>query len=688
MEQNAMEVVNDNTSDEQADVEMKHQYEKDNECKEEKQGSFVSLNELAEKCCDTKDELREINGHNSNENNEYLSSAEVMQSQQLKSDPSCENSSEIEIIPQLNDVFGHKLEAEHDFDFFVEQTENFDLSCDETNIISPGFSDSLYTESFYCSLYSTSLSSPSSISPFSCLPGTSNEHSDYSLTNEEDFLFNYLEPISETNEIIETKKDADNFETLPLVKTNHINDTFEKKKLIECDLLQYVLENVKFEDNNEVQNNSECFVGDKIIINPDIMYNIELKLHLKKIQLLAEQVFKTPDDLTVLNKCMELMSIPEMKKGRQIITEECSRPFSEDISESNYYNIQHKDWNKIIVNQAAVLSHVGFDFASKDTLFLIRDEAINYIKRLAGIMKKNFDIQSKSSSPSNIDPIQNSLQEMGMKDGVAELVKYYENDVFGRRKKLLKECEHFQSTINQFVKRSLLTPMVKNKYDTQELFVEEQSTSKINATEENVFTEEKASTSTESRHIDNIDAVPVKSEYIKTNTVDVDNRKMYYTTFSNTDIQFNDLLKCSHMISVPSNSSNSKLDSFTNKKSFLSTDNSSKKQTKKSNNLLRNEKLSDILKSGNIFSATENNINIDMSKIQSTSSFNKTTPNFVKSIGLDQAAFQKIIDEFKGNFKHESVYDNGSKNIRFKNNPDIDDEMNGDYSDDPRCEPE
>lgn len=412
MEQNTMEVVNDNASDEQADVEMEHQYEKDNECKEEKQGSLVSLNELTEKCCDTKDELREINEHISNENNEYVNSADVMQSQQLKSDPSCENISEIEIIPELNDVIGHELEAEHDFEFVVEQTENFDLSCDETNIISPGFSDSLYTESFYCSLYSTSLSSPSSNSHFSCLPGTSNEHSEYGLTNEEDFLFNYLEPISESNEIIETKKDVENFETLSLVKRNHIDDTFEKKKLIECDLLQYVLENVKFEDNNEAQNNSECFVGDKIIINPDLMYNIELKLHLKKMQLLAEQVFKTPDDLTVLNKCMELMSIPEMKKGRQIITEEC-RPLS-DISESNYYNIQHKDWNKIIVNQAVVLSHSGFDFASKDTLYLIRDEAVNYIKRLAGIMKKNFDTQSNSSSPSNIDPIQNSLQEVNI----------------------------------------------------------------------------------------------------------------------------------------------------------------------------------------------------------------------------------------------------------------------------------
>lgn len=270
---------------------------------------------------------------------------------------------------------------------------------------------------------------------------------------------------------------------------------------------------------------------------------------------------------------------------------------------------------------------------------------------------------------------------MGVKDGVAELIKHYENDVFGRRKRLLKECEQFQSTINLFVKRSLLTPTVKNKYDTQEFVVEEQSTSKINAIEENVFTEGEASTSTKSGYIDNIYTVPLKSEYIKTSTVDVYNRKMYYTKCSNTDMQFNDLLKCSHMISVPSNDSNSKLNSFTSKKSFLSTDNFSKRQTEKINNLLRNEKNVD---------ATENNINIDMSKIQSTSTFNKTIPNSVKSIGLDQAGFQKIIDEFKVTFNPDSIYDNclPSKNILFNNNPNIDDLMNGDYSDDPRCEPE
>ncbi|XP_015364477.1 PREDICTED: uncharacterized protein LOC107162203 [Diuraphis noxia] len=614
MEQNSIVEAYENALDDQVDVEMKHQYIKDNKCKEEKQESPVCLNELTEKWYDTKDEPWEINVHNSNANNEYVSTGDVMQSQLLKSDPSYENTSEIEIIPESNNVFDHRFEAEHHFEFDFKHTEDFDLSYDENNIISNGFSDSLYTDNFYCSLYSTSLSSPN-ISHFSCLP--------------------------------ETKEDIEDFETLSLENSNLINDT------LECDLLQYVLDNIKFEDNDRVYKNSECFIGNRIISNPDIMYNIELRLHLKKMQLFAEQISKTPSDLTVLNKCMELMSIPKMKKGQQI-TEKCGS-LSED-SGLNYNDNQHMDRNKIIVNQVAEHSHTEFDFTSKDTLFVLNDQSIDDIKRLADIMKNNFDIQSKSSTMISIDPIQNRLQEIGLKVDMMELIKNYENDVFSRRKRLLKEYEHYKLLINQFVKRELSTSTVKNKYDTQEFFVEEQSTSKISALGKNLFTEEKTSISAESKHINNIDTVTIKSENIKTNTADIHDRKMYSTKSLNTDVQFNDLLKCSHMVSI---SSNSKSNSYMNTKPFLSTDSLSKQKNKTKNILLKNEKQFDVSKTVNMFGATKN-INIDKSKIQSTSTLNKTIPNCVKSIGFDQASFQKIIDEFKGNFNDES-----------NNNPDI-----------------
>lgn len=271
---------------------------------------------------------------------------------------------------------------------------------------------------------------------------------------------------------------------------------------------------------------------------------------------------------------------------------------------------------------------------------------------------------------------------MGVKGGVAELIKHYKNDVLNRRNRLLKECEHFQSTINQFVERSLVTPTIKNKYDTQQFFVEEQSVSKINFTNESMT--EKASISSEinlseSKNIDNINMAPIK--YENTSTADVYNRKMYYTKCSNTNIQINDLLKCSHMMTTPSNC---KTNSFTSEKSFLSTNNLCKQQNENNINFMKNKNFFEILKSNNIFDATENKKNIDRVKIQSTSTSNTVPSNSVKSIGLDQVSFQKVIYAFNKNFDHESVYGNSSQsqNIPVYINPDMDDAMNEEnYSD-------
>jgi len=415
MEQNGMKVVNINASDDQADVEMNHKYEKDTKCKAEKQDLLVSLNELTEKCCETKDKQPEINEHISNQNNEYVSCADVIQSQQLESGPYYESTSEIEIIPESNDVFGHKLETEHNFEFGFKETEDFNLSCDETNIISNSYSDSLYTDSFSCSLYS-SLSSPSSSFHFSCLPGTSNEHSEYSWTNEQDLLFSYLEkmfddklePISEYNEIIETKEDVENFETLSLVKSDLINDT------LEYDLLQYVLENVKFEDNNEVHRNSECFVGDRIIVNPDIMYNINLNEYYNELDLLALKVLRTPDDPTALVEYKLLPPIPQIEQTHGKFTAEERFRFANGISEYQY-QIDRDDWNKIMVKRSVVFTaHAGFSIANEESLYVLADVAIDYVKKLAVIMKKHFDIQANNSNPDSIDPIDNSLQEVSL----------------------------------------------------------------------------------------------------------------------------------------------------------------------------------------------------------------------------------------------------------------------------------
>jgi len=119
-------------------------------------------------------------------------------------------------------------------------------------------------------------------------------------------------------------------------------------------------------------------------------------------------------------------------------------------------------------------------------------------------------------------------------------------------------------------------------------------------------------------------------------------------------------------------SSDYKTSSFTSNKSFLNSNNLCKQQNENNINLF------EVLKSNNIFDATENKKNIDKVKIQSTSTSNTVSSNSVKSIGLDQASFQKVINAFNKNFDHESVYGNSSqsKNIPVHNNPDIDDAMN------------
>jgi len=48
--------------------------------------------------------------------------------------------------------------------------------------------------------------------------------------------------------------------------------------------------------------------------------------------------------------------------------------------------------------------------------------------------------------------------------GITELIKHYDNDVYDRRNKLLKKCQHLQKIIDQFIKHKLLDPQIKNQY--------------------------------------------------------------------------------------------------------------------------------------------------------------------------------------------------------------------------------
>lgn len=43
------------------------------------------------------------------------------------------------------------------------------------------------------------------------------------------------------------------------------------------------------------------------------------------------------------------------------------------------------------------------------------------------------------------------LFQIGLKGGLRELFKYYDNDVFGRRKAVTEKCKELQKIIDQFV---------------------------------------------------------------------------------------------------------------------------------------------------------------------------------------------------------------------------------------------
>jgi len=162
--------------------------------------------------------------------------------------------------------------------------------------------------------------------------------------------------------------------------------------------------------------NSQCFVEDKDFVNPDILYNIDLNEHYKQMDLLVQKIVRTTDDQTrsLLDECMQLTPIPRIEHKRKTFTAKERLNFLHGIREWEY-EIDGDDWNKIMVKRAVVFTaHAGFSIANEESLYVLADVAIDYIKKLAIILKRNFDIQSNSSYPDIVDPITNSLHEVSL----------------------------------------------------------------------------------------------------------------------------------------------------------------------------------------------------------------------------------------------------------------------------------
>jgi len=198
-------------------------------------------------------------------------------------------------------------------------------------------------------------------------------------------------------------------------ENSELNQDIEISRLEDCDYVKHYISentNLNISDEEPEIENTEYFVEDPDIVNPDIMYNIDLNEYYNELDLLALKVLKTPDDPTGLVEYNQLPPIPQIEQTRRKFTATERFRFANGIME-NEYQIDRDDWNKIMVKRSVVFTaHAGFSIANEESLYVLADVAIDYVKKLAVIMKKHFDIQANSPYPDSVDPIDNSLQEV------------------------------------------------------------------------------------------------------------------------------------------------------------------------------------------------------------------------------------------------------------------------------------
>ncbi|XP_001950899.2 uncharacterized protein LOC100165925 [Acyrthosiphon pisum] len=302
-------------------------------------------------------------------------------------------------------------------------------------------------------------------------------------------------------------------------ENSELNQDIEISNLEDCDYVKHYISeytNLKISDEEPETENTEYFVEDPDIVNPDIMYNIDLNEYYNELDLLALKVLKTPDDPTGLVEYNQLPPIPQIEQTRRKFTRSERFRFANGIME-NEYQIDRDDWNKIMVKRSVVFTaHAGFSIANEESLYVLADVAIDYVKKLALIMKKHFDIQANSPYPDSVDPIDNSLQEIGVKGGIRELIEHYENDVFGRRNKLLKKCQHLKKVIDRQI-NDIIKPQNVNPEDFEEEYL-------TNEVEENILSKEMdAITEEEKTEIESgIEEVIIETQYCTDENIFID----------------------------------------------------------------------------------------------------------------------------------------------------------------------
>lgn len=110
-----------------------------------------------------------------------------------------------------------------------------------------------------------------------------------------------------------------------------------------------------------------------------------------------------------------------------------------------------------------------------------------------------------------------------MNGGIAELIRHYENDVYGRRDKLIKKCQHLQKIIDQYTERMLAINTKTQNSFKDDLIRENPTSEKVIIEEETKQTKEKTETVTNVDQVQTEISSTIEEVEVETQSASVEN---------------------------------------------------------------------------------------------------------------------------------------------------------------------
>jgi len=328
--------------------------------------------------------------------------------------PKMKNSN-IDKVSKMNQIFlnNEKIEIEMNSVSKKEQSLNCDPDLIKTDATSVSSFDLLGL------VNETELSEPSSrvLSGLLCSVSLSKGPDSLSLScapvlssslNEN--LIN-IDPIKEKEHSLNLYNKLDfNGSCVPMIKPKEnlkINQDIKVLSTEECDLVGDVFRTQTLTNRNKDSQteNFQCFIKSLDFIDPDIIYNIHLKEHTKKMAILVKNMSKQTNDNQVWEECKKLEPMPlNIYKFKQFIGEDRLNFFKSIYKWK--YGIDTADQDKIMMKFAANFSNRRSKVVNEEIKSILADISIECIKNLTN-MKNNIDSQL---SPSN--PINNSFHKV------------------------------------------------------------------------------------------------------------------------------------------------------------------------------------------------------------------------------------------------------------------------------------